>query len=166
MAGTIMVKMEIDGMKELQSKLSAPFAAQPARNFLNRGGFLIQGKAREYAPIDRGRLRQSITVRLDNGTPIPLFAEIGTNLKYAAAMEFGRKPGDPQPPPGALLGWMSRKGIPASAQFAVSKSIAVSGTTPHLYLTNAIKDSQPKIAGELITIFAREIEAAAIAGGS
>lgn len=166
MAGTIMVKLEIDGMKELQDKLSSPFAAQPARNFLNNGAILIQNYARKNAPIDQNRLRGSIAFTVDDGNPIPLFAEIGTNVSYAPPVEFGRSAGSAQPPPGALLGWMSRHGIPAEAEFPLARKIARDGIKPVHFMTNAIEDAKPRIGGEFLVIFARELEEAAVKRGA
>ena len=66
------IKVEVEGLKELTRKLNSPFAAKPARNFLNRGTLLIQRASRELAPIDRGRLVDSIDREIDTAL-LPLW---------------------------------------------------------------------------------------------
>lgn len=50
-------------------------------------GFLTQRIAQQLCPVDKGRLRASINTRV-NG----LVATVGTNVRYARAVEFGTKP--------------------------------------------------------------------------
>lgn len=61
----------------------------------------VERLARVRAPIDTGRLRNSITHRI---SPLgrELAAEIGTNVEYAAAQEFGTRDG--HVPPRRYLG--------------------------------------------------------------
>lgn len=42
-------------------------------------------------------------------------------------MEYGRRPGAPMPPQGALLGWMARHGIDAKAEFPIRRAISRRG---------------------------------------
>lgn len=49
---------------------------------------VVEREARKRAPVDTGRLRASITHRVTPGRYGPV-AEVGTNVDYAAAQEFG-----------------------------------------------------------------------------
>lgn len=57
----------------------------------------VERLARRYAPVDTGRLRNSIThrVRTELGANPRIVAEVGTNVEYAAAQEFGTRHGVP-----------------------------------------------------------------------
>ncbi len=48
----------------------------------------VQSKARKYAPVETGTLRRSIQVKIDKSE---LKGQVGTNLIYAAPLEFGAK---------------------------------------------------------------------------
>lgn len=55
-------------------------------NAMSAAGLDMQNKAKEYAPVDTGRLRQSIRKEtLDNG----LGVKISTNVVYAAIQNSG-----------------------------------------------------------------------------
>ena len=51
-------------------------------------GAAAEGHAKEKAPVDTGRLRNSITHKEDASSSV-----IGTNVEYAAAQEFGTSRG-------------------------------------------------------------------------
>ena len=48
----------------------------------------VQSKAIKYAPVETGTLRRSIQVRIDKSE---LKGQVGTNMIYAAPLEFGAK---------------------------------------------------------------------------
>jgi len=48
----------------------------------------VQRKAKKYAPVETGTLRRSIQVKIDKSE---LKGQVGTNLIYAAPLEFGAK---------------------------------------------------------------------------
>ena len=54
---------------------------------LIEGAMMIQGTAKLLCPVDTGQLRNSIVV-----APLPRGAVIGTNLEYAAHVEYGTGP--------------------------------------------------------------------------
>ena len=58
---------------------------------------VVEGQAYRLAPKDTGRLSQSITHRVNRG-PVMVEGEVGTNVEYAAAQEFG-VPGRNRPQP-------------------------------------------------------------------
>jgi hypothetical protein len=98
-------------------------------------GVWINGPAREIrddvralTPRDTGVLRTSI-VHTTRSAPMGAAATIGSKAPdvLVNTVEGGRRAGARMPPPGALLGWMGRKGIPASKEWSVRKGIAERG---------------------------------------
>lgn len=55
---------------------------------LTRTGVQVQNKARSLCPVDTGRLRSSIFMRSGRDGK-GFYVEIGTNVSYAAYVEFG-----------------------------------------------------------------------------
>lgn len=53
---------------------------------LERCGLQAEGYAKDLAPVDTGALRNSISHKVDEAEPA---AYIGTNMDYAAYVEFG-----------------------------------------------------------------------------
>lgn len=51
----------------------------------------VEREARKRAPVDTGRLRASITHRVRAEGATRVVAEVGTNVEYAAAQEFGAR---------------------------------------------------------------------------
>lgn len=62
----------------------------PVGKELARRGVMVDRAAKQGAPVDTGRLRASITWRLGKDSR-GLLAIIGTNVEYAAHVEFGHK---------------------------------------------------------------------------
>lgn len=171
--GNFEVTVVIKGGDTLRRALNpAQLAGGAARRFLDRWGIATASRARERAPVDRGRLRNSLTNETDPG-PDPLSARVGTNLSpEAEAMEFGtgllsdgpnRSGVRHVPPPAALDGWARRHGI-AGGGFVVARAIARrGGLKPRRYLRGAVKDTEPRI-NDWLDLMAREIEADAARG--
>jgi HK97 gp10 family phage protein len=63
---------------------------------LARVGMRVQNAARGYCPVDTGRLRSSITSTPGKDHLGP-YVEIGTNVEYAAPVEFGTSTMEAQP---------------------------------------------------------------------
>ena len=55
----------------------------------------VEREAKKRAPVDTGRLRASITHRVYPVGSTKLVAEVGTNVEYAAAQEYGTRHGLP-----------------------------------------------------------------------
>jgi hypothetical protein len=84
---------------------------------------------RRFSPKDTGAFRRSISkVTQARGAAVVgrVFSTAPDALERV--IEFGRRPGQPMPPAGALLPWMGRHGIPAAAEFLVRRKIARDGT--------------------------------------
>lgn len=63
---------------------------------LQRVGIRVQNRARQNCPVDTGRLRSSIQHKMGRDARGP-FVEIGTNVEYAADVEFGTSRNRAQP---------------------------------------------------------------------
>lgn len=145
------IAIRIEGLDELRRKLQGHRADQPVNRFLDRGAGYIEGTARKKAPIDTGRLHNSIGVE----TPGDRVRSIGTNLAYAKDVEFGTRPH--YPPLTPLFGWAKRHG--GMDPFALQQSIGMWGTPAQPYMQPAVDESESKIAA-LVPILASEIESA------
>jgi phage gpG-like protein len=121
---------------------SGPVIQREIQTALTKSGLVVEGRAKELAPTDTGKLRQSITSQVRSDSVL-----IGTNLQYAPTMEFGRRPGAAMPPAGALLGWMNRHGIDPRLEYVVRRSIARKGIAAKRYLRGALEQNTARIDG-------------------
>lgn len=64
-------------------------ASGPTGRYLASLAVKVETGAKQRAPVDTGRLRSSITWRLEPGKP--LAAIVGTNVEYAAFVELGTR---------------------------------------------------------------------------
>ena len=153
------------GPEDLKRKLAAArLVGKPAFNFLRRAALLIQGLARENAPKNVGRLRDSIAFNVDQ-SPMPLFAEIGSAVEYAPHMEYGTGAlsdspsmvSDWQfPTGGELETWAKRHDFTSGEQVA-GIIRARGGLAPRRYLRAAFDAARQKIQN-FLTQMGREIE--------
>lgn len=165
MAGNV----RIIGLEATLAKLdSGRIAGRPARNFMNRWALSVEGGGKKRAPVWRGQLRRSITHEIE-GSPIPKYARVGTNVPYAAAMEHGtgllsdEGSGKRHWPPGAALNaWASAHGMMSGYQVAAAIGKR-GGLKPRRYLRDAADAAAPNVPGWLSQM-ARDIEAQADAG--
>jgi HK97 gp10 family phage protein len=143
---------KIEGLDRLIRKCEPELIAKPLRGFFNRAAIAIENRAKQNAPVDTGRLRASIGHEID-AAPVPHWAKVGTNVKYAPFMEFGTglfaegpgAKGGRHWPPGAALGvWAARHG--GASGYAVAAAIGKrGGLKPRRYLRNAFRDAQSEI---------------------
>ena len=97
----------------------------------------IRGEAQEEAPVDTGRLRASLEEVVENVGGEVFRARVGSNLEYAAPMEFGTSPFFP--PPSDLRRWAGRVLGDESMAFPVARAIAASGIEEQPYLGPAFE---------------------------
>lgn len=131
--------------------------ADETETALDRGALLVQGSAREAAPVFQGVLRNSIAIEA-----FPRQREVGSNQPHAETVEKGRTPGKPMPPRGALLRWIAFKGLqPAAGQtleqleYLIRRKIGRSGTAPQPYLFPALEQHRGRIVKEFELAMAR-----------
>lgn len=127
--------------------VSQRIVAEESRRAMERSATLVQNDAKRNIQrqntIDTGQLLNSIARRVE-----PFEARIGSNKQYARVIEEGRRPGAPMPPSGSLLGWMSRHGIPAEAEFVIRRAIARRGIASRPYLVPALEGNRRAIERE------------------
>lgn len=156
---------QVLGIPQLQGRLAPDkLLGPPLRRLLNRWAITVESGAKRGTPVDTGRLRASVTHRLD-ASPVPLFAQVGTNVKYApfvhgpldGSSAFSRRPGAKQPPRKALVVWAARHGrIPV---FVLARAISRRGVKARPFLLKAAEAARSQFGGWL-AIAEREIEAA------
>ncbi len=148
--------IRIQGDEKLRKALaSKTLINEPVRRFLERSAQTVEGKGKQNAPVDTGRLRSSISRDVQ---PANKRAFVGSKLPYAAPVEFGRPPGT-WPPLSALQPWARRHGFPAgnAGAFLVARAIARRGIKPQPYLVPALESSRTAIRG-FLNMMAREVE--------
>lgn len=84
------MKVRVRGIEQLQRKLGAlgPAVTEAARRELLSSGLRVVAGAKRRAPVDTGRLRNSITFEVTADGDV---VRVGTNLEYAAFQEFGTR---------------------------------------------------------------------------
>lgn len=82
--------VEVFGIDEVTAELKGfQFSATAEiRDAVSKAALKLQRNAKVFCPVDTGRLRASIGLRFyQNG----MTAEVGTNVNYAAAIEYGSR---------------------------------------------------------------------------
>lgn len=101
------MKFEIEGMSELQNKLSRLAGSVTTGNVvtegLSEGAKMIQSTAKRLAPVDEGQLRNSIIVQVvDTGV-----VDVAATAEHAIYNEYGTgKLGDPSVPHTTKDSWV------------------------------------------------------------
>lgn len=146
--------LELKGLGGLTKRATkSNLLGGPLTRFFTKSAIDVQRRAKQYVPVDTGRLRGSIGYEVDSAG-VPLWAVVGTNVFYAPYVEFGTDPHFP--PPAALDTWARRHGF--TSGFQVARRIAMFGTQEHPYLIPGLEDSAGDINRHLTTA-AGEIEA-------
>lgn len=109
----------------------------------------LASDVRSETPVDQGRLRSSITPRIDEDEK-RVQGIVGTNVDYALYVEYSTKPH--WPPPSALTVWARRHNIPL---ILVLRSIARKGTKGKEMFKKALE----KNAGHIFDDFENALEA-------
>lgn len=105
--------------------------------FFNKIAQEVAQEARSLAPVDQGDLKRSINVV---GNSRIVINPVDVNGKsYAAAVEFGRAPGERTPPynPGSRLSIWA--GTPGQAVWHLARAIAQRGIRPKPFFFPAVK---------------------------
>lgn len=116
-----MASIEIRGLDDLikelkkQNRNIEKIAMKAIESTANEGASDIRKAVGGLSKVDTGAYQRSIkntSAYIDsNGDAL---AEIYSDSEYADIVEEGRRPDQKPPPPQALVGWASRKGIIAS----------------------------------------------------
>lgn len=124
--------------REVLAALNKSVAAvEPAtrRAFESAGGRLVKRQREnltKHGKVDRGEsggLLGAITFKIAGrrGQMTLIAGPTAENNEFAdqaRTIEGGRAPGSKMPPPGALIPWMQRKGIPEELEWRIGRQIA------------------------------------------
>jgi HK97 gp10 family phage protein len=86
--------IQIKGLDNFMKTLDKVGDKEAILKGLEKSALRVEASAKENAPVDTGRLRASITHKMDNAN---LSASVGSNLEYASAIEFGTTKMSAQP---------------------------------------------------------------------
>lgn len=145
--GSITIRFED---REVQSALkkAAKGTRPKASEELDGAGKTLRADMRRrltrHGKIDTRRLWNAIEYDVQ-GRGASLRVEVGPRVgdpgvePYDVVIEGGRRPGSRMPPPGVLLPWMARQGIPDEAEYPIRKAIGEKGlqSQPFPYITPA-----------------------------
>lgn len=145
------IRVDLIGDKELSRKLRSSRADAPVKRFLDRGSIFLQGRARTHAPVDTGRLQNSIGIEEPNNR----LRSIGPSVDYGEHVEFGTRPH--YPPLTPLFGWANRHG--GMDPFALQQSIGMWGTPAQPYMQPAADETETHVI-TIIPVLAAELESA------
>ena len=87
-----MAKDAFEGLEKLKQAIKKSGPAIIQRMILE-----IEKSAKELVPVDTGRLKSSITSKMERGAVNEPIGKVGTNVKYAPYVEFGTKKQVAQP---------------------------------------------------------------------
>jgi HK97 gp10 family phage protein len=145
-------RIKIEGDKKLRDgmrKLAEDLHGAEAVRMMERATLVVERSAKKNAPVDTGRLRNSIThaVQTTSAFAPRLQGIIGTSVMYAPFIETGTGVfvGESPyfPPPSALAGWARRHGM---NPYLVARAIfEKGGLEPNRYLGRALEDNEQKI---------------------
>lgn len=121
----------------------------------------VVATAGELAPKDLGVLAGSLEFDVTGTTLDDLQGVAGTPVTYGMVVEFGRAPGKPPPPAGALLGWMDRHGMEVSleAEESLRWAISVKGIVPQPFLIPAFEEHLDSISETIASRLFTDAEA-------
>lgn len=86
-----MLRIIVQGIRALQGKLDYDrLVGPPITRALTRSALTVEGGAKKLSPVDTGRLRASLTHRLE-ASPSPRYAEVGTDVFYARFVHEGTR---------------------------------------------------------------------------
>lgn len=135
-----MFSISLEGALELGKRFqNAPKAVEAgSKAMLDTATLMVQGKAKELAPVDKSTLRKSILREVTSD-----FGKVGSNIPYAKYQEFGTgiygKTGQPIVPKRArMLAWHTKGG-----QWAYAKSVR--GVKPRHFLQGGLDELKRNI---------------------
>jgi len=130
--------LDVRPLQLLTGRFTGPELARRVTLALEDTSAKIALDAKEDVKKDTGALAASIAWDTWGNSQGVIWGKVYSPLVYAAKVEFGTPPGGEPPAEGELLRWMSRKGIPESAEWAIRMKIATKGITPAPFLRPAM----------------------------
>lgn len=162
------VKQIENAIKKMDKAVSKGISDEMSAAVLN-----IQKDAMRSAPVNLGKLRQSIQVDTVN----PIFKKVYSTVKYAPYVEFGTsgtKKSQVHVPPGyeafaaqykgkgatapgefykAIQFWVKRKGIDPKLTYPIFRAILLKGIKPQPFMIPALEREKPKLLKRLRNLF-------------
>lgn len=113
--------------------------------------------------IDTGRLYKAVAYRVKEDAE-SVSVEVGPRVgdpgiaPIDLVVDQGRRPGAPMPPKGALLGWMSRHGVPERAEYPIRRAIGRRGipATPFIEVSLERSRAVPAEIEEVVQFVVRQ----------
>lgn len=133
------MNLTIKGIEGTVSNLNKVQQGLNSQKPIEQAEALLVRETRKNTPVDTGALRNSITAKI-TAVGNHITGVVGSNLKYAMAVEKGTRPHFP--PTQALEGWSRRHGMVA---FVVARAISRRGTKAHHMLESALEDNRRKV---------------------
>ncbi len=139
----------LEGDEKLARKLSdrrtrlgpqVRIAADPIEAMVGQLGIAGARHAKNEAPDDTGKLKRGVRFTFRGNRGI-----VESTAKHTPYVIRGRQPGS-FPPVSAILGWVGRHGMPASAAFPVARAIAERGIEPNDFMSRAFVKMRQELA--------------------
>lgn len=168
------VTVDATGFRRLAANLQRQLK-DDLKYVIARNMQIIANKAKQNCPVDMGQLRSSIRTeftssrnKLGQFQEKGLAATIGSDLPYAAFVEYGtgprgratntaplpagyrHGPGHFMPPLEPIRDWCKRHGIPENLAFIVAKKIGELGLPANPFLWPALESTRDSFRQEII----------------
>lgn len=146
------ISLEVSGMMETRAemeRIATDLHGPVVVGAMKDATLVVLRDARENAPVDSGKLKNSITAAVQVNADKVVQGVVGSKVTYAPYMELGTKAH--WPPIAALETWARRHNISA---FLVARSIARKGLVPRKFLQGAFQKNKAtikKIIGSAVT---------------
>ena len=140
------ITLELVNSKEVQRDIGRiqDKVMEAAEGGLRSGARIIVNSAKDLAPYFTGTLKRNIHDEVILRTESKILIQIGTNLDYALAIEYGTAPHMPNID--ALSAWANRHGLPV---WAVAMTIKEKGTKAQPFLRPALYQNEDAFISEV-----------------
>lgn len=120
------------------------------RAAIEAGLQIVRGQVVQRTPVNQGILRQGTQTDI-TGDGVSLTGRVFNPTSYAQAVEDGRKPGAPPPPPGPIAFWVRRKlGVSNEREasrvaFVIARAIGRRGIKGRHMFRDGIRAAKPAV---------------------
>ena len=141
------IELSVDDLKKAQAKMeqmAMDLAGPPIVGAIRDAILIIQRGAKQYAPVNTGRLRASIVPEMVvSQRPASIVGIVGSNVAYAPHVEYGTKPHwPPFGPDTAIERWAE---LHKTEAIIVAAAIARRGTKAIRFLGRSVEDNEGRI---------------------
>lgn len=158
------ISIDFEGLDEALKKLRGfnQEMRQEVAQGIGRALQTIANAAKATAPVDTGRYRASIGARAGLGIhevrilQTDIVGRVGTRVKYAPYIEFGRRAGR-MPPVDVIEEWAGRHGM-AGAGYVIARAIGRRGIRAKHILENAAKSQAENVVRIISTAISSAVK--------